>query len=165
MKKYFINSFAILVSSLMLVSCFEAEDKSFNGPEEFQFNNQSLGRIASTIPGVTAQSLISKTVNQATVRVDSVEVQLIGVQKSTALEVSYNVDATSTAVAGTHYTLVSPGKVTLAPNTSSTYVKYNVIAGGIPAGGSPVRLILNLEGAPGIPAGENHKRFTVTITR
>jgi hypothetical protein len=165
MKKYFINSIALIVSSLLLVSCFEAEDKSFNGPEEFQFNNQSLGRIATTIPGITAQTLIAKSVNQATVRVDSVEVQLIGVQKNTALEVVYSVDPTSTAVAGKHYSLVSPDKVTLAPNTSSTYVKYNIISGGIPTGGTPVRFILNLEGAPGIPGGENFKKFTVTITR
>jgi hypothetical protein len=164
MKKHIINSLIFIFSAVLLVSCFEAEDKSFNGPEEFQFNNQSLGRIATTIPGVTAQSLVAKTVNQATVRLDSVEVQLIGVQKASALEVSYNVDPTSTAVAGTHYTLVSPNSVTLPANKSSVFVKYNVLT-GIPTGGAPVRLILNLDGAPGIPGSTNYKKFTITITR
>jgi hypothetical protein len=164
MKKHIINTFIFVLSLFTLVSCFEAEDKSFKGPEEFQFNNQSLGRIATTIPGVTAQTLFAKTVNQATVRRDSVEVQLIGVQKSAAIEVKYNVDATSTAIAGTHYTLASPNTVTLQPNTSSTYLKYNVLT-GIPAGGAAVRLILNLEGAPGIIPSPNLSRFTITITR
>jgi len=164
MKKHIINTFLLILSLFALVACFEAEDKTFKGPEEFQFNNQSLGRIASTIPGITAQTLFAKTVNQATVRTDSVEVQLIGVQKNTAIEVKYNVDAASTAVAGTHYTLPSPNTITLKANTSSTYVKYNVLT-GIPAGGTPVRLILNLEGAPGIIPSPNFSKFTVTITR
>jgi hypothetical protein len=164
MKKYLKNSLLFIFTAGLLVSCFEAEDKSFKGPEEFQFNNQSLGRIASTIPGITAQSLVAKTVNQATVRLDSVEVQLIGVQKSAALEVNYKIDPASTAVAGTHYSLVSPNSVTLAPNKSSTYIKYNVLQ-GIPAGGTPVRFILELDGAPGIPGSANFRRFTVTITR
>jgi hypothetical protein len=164
MKKYLLKTFMFILSAGLLVSCFEAEDKSFKGPEEFQFNNQSLGRIANTITGITAQTLVAKTVNQATVRLDSVEVQLIGVQKSAAIEINYSVDATSTAVAGTHYTLVSPNSVTLAPNKSSTYIKYNVLT-GIPSGGAPVKFILNLDGTPEIPGSANYKRFTVTITR
>ncbi|SIS91337.1 hypothetical protein [Belliella pelovolcani] len=164
MKKYIVKTVLFGFISLLCFACFEAPDRTFQGPEEFQFNNQTLGRIASTIPGIDQQSLTAKRVRQGVVTQDEVEIQLIGRQKSTDLNVAYTVDPASTAVQGVHYTLQSPNSVVLGANTSSAFLRYNVLE-GIPVGGSPVTLILNLVGTDEIPGSENYKRFTITIWR
>lgn len=148
----------------MLTSCFEAEDKSYSGPDVVQFNNQHLGRITSTIPGITSQTLLSKSVRQGTVTMDSVEVQLIGRQKDVPNAINYSVAPASTAVEGVHYSLVTPNQLTLPANTSSVYLKYQVLS-GLTTAGTTARLIFNLEGNDVIAPAENYKTFTVTIVR
>lgn len=164
MKRYILKTVLFGFLSLICFGCFEAPDRTFKGPEEFQFNNHTLGRIASTIPGIDQQSLIAKRVRQGVVAEDAIEIQLIGTQKAANLNVAYTIDPASTAVQGVHYSLQSPNSVVLQANTSSSFLRYNVL-NGIPQGGGPVTIIFNLVGTDEIKGSENFKRFTITIVR
>lgn len=113
-------------------------------------------------PSVVEFFPLSRTVNVGTTASTTLAVQLIGPHRGSDLAVAYTVDATSTAIAGTHYTLGTPSPVTVAANTSSANVVINLIAGSVPAG-TEVRLILNLEGADGVAPSENLKRATIFI--
>ncbi len=91
----------------------------------------------------------------------ALEVQLIGEQRSSAVEVTIAVDGSSTAVSGTHFTLPST-TVTIAPNTSIVNVPVNLIEGSISSG--EVDLFLNITGASGdVEASENLKQARVII--
>lgn len=91
----------------------------------------------------------------------TVQVQLIGRQKTSDLSIAYSVDPTSTAQAGVHYTITTPSPVTIASGSSATPITIQMIGGSLAAG--EVRLILNLEGGSGVNASENLKRSTVFI--
>lgn len=113
-------------------------------------------------PSVVEFFPLSRTVTISTTPTTSIGVQLIGPQRSADLSVAYTVDATSTAIAGTHYNITTPSPVTLAANTSSVPVTISLIAGSVPAG-QERRLILNLVGADGVAPAENLKRATIFI--
>jgi hypothetical protein len=91
----------------------------------------------------------------------TVQVQLIGRQRSSDLSVAYTVDPTSTAVAGVHYNITTPSPVTIAAGSSAAPISISMIGGSLAAG--EVRLILNLDGAAGVDPAENLKRSTVFI--
>jgi hypothetical protein len=90
-----------------------------------------------------------------------IQVQLIGPQRSSDLSVRFNVDGASTAVAGTHYNLVTASPVTIPANSSTANIVVQFVPGSVPSG--EVRLLLNLDGADGVAAAENLKRSTIFI--
>lgn len=93
----------------------------------------------------------------------SIEVQLIGPQRDSNLSVNFSVDGESTAVAGTHYNLVSSSPVTLEAGTSTVNIQIQLIEDGVPEG-EEVRLTLNLDGASdGVEASENLKTSNIFI--
>lgn len=113
-------------------------------------------------PSVVEFFPLSRTVNIGTTPSTSIAVQLIGRQRSADLPVAFTVDGTSTAVAGTHYTISTPSPVTLAANSSSVNVVINFIAGSVPAG-QERRLVIDLVGADGVAPSANLKRATIFI--
>jgi hypothetical protein len=84
----------------------------------------------------------------------SVEVQLIGAQRTAALSVSYSVAGTSTAQAGVHYNIVTSSPVNLPANASTVDVVIELIPGSLNAG-QTVRLDLNLQGGGDVEASAN----------
>jgi hypothetical protein len=84
----------------------------------------------------------------------SVQIQLIGAQRTSPLSVAFSVDGASTAQAGVHYNLTSSSPVTLPANSSIVNVQLDLISGSLNPGQSGL-LILNLQGGEGVGASEN----------
>lgn len=85
----------------------------------------------------------------------TVSVQLIGEQRTSDLQANFTVDGSSTAVAGTHYNILTSSPVTIAAGTSKVDIEVEVIDGSLAAGASSVTLILNLEGTNEVQADPN----------
>ena len=85
----------------------------------------------------------------------TVAVQLIGEQRTSDLPVTFTVDGSSTAVAGTHYNILTASPVTLASGTSKVDIEVELIDGSLNAGDASVPLILNLEGTNDVQADPN----------
>lgn len=81
----------------------------------------------------------------------SVEVQLIGEQRNSALSVNFTVAGSSTAQAGVHYNIVTSSPVSLPANASTVDVVIELIPDNLEAG-QTVRLDLNLQGGDGVEA-------------
>lgn len=136
--------FAVITS---VTACFPDNDKAFDGPTVLEFKP-----VARTVKS-----------NAAAGSADAL-IQLVGPQLGSSLALSFNVDPSSTAVRGTHYTLPASGTVSLAANTSSVMLPITLISGSVtaPAG---VKLIINLDqAAGGIQPNPNFRQYTLTIT-
>lgn len=138
--------FAIM--PLLLFSCdiFDEGDtrKVYDGPTVLGFFPLEQERPAAT--GVA-----------------SVQVQLIGEQRSTPVSVNFEVDGGSTAVAGTHFNVTTASPATIDANTSTTNIVIELIPGSVPAG-QEVRLTLNLlGGSDGIAASVNLAKANIYI--
>lgn len=58
---------------------------------------------------------------------DSIRVNLVGPQRSTPINVTFAIDPASTAVAGTHYAMITTGSVTIPANSSFGFIYFEVI--------------------------------------
>ena len=131
----------------IFASCFPDNDKSFDGPTVLEFK-PILRTVRVTAASGAADGLI----------------QLVGPQQSAAITIPYTVDPTSTAVAGTHYTLGSPGSLTIAANSSSTTLPIAILPRSVTATAG-VRLIINLgDASGGVKPNPNFSKYTLTIT-
>lgn len=65
---------------------------------------------------------------------DSIRVNLVGPQRSTPINVTFAIDPASTAVAGTHYALITTSSVTIPANSSFGYIYFEVIDDNIKPG-------------------------------
>jgi hypothetical protein len=140
----FLFLFTIVAS---FASCFPDNDKSLNGPTVLEFK-PIIRTVRVTAAAGAANGLI----------------QLVGPQQGVAITIPYTVDPTSTAVAGTHYTITGNGNLTIAPNTSSVSLPIAIIPGSVTAIAG-VKLIINLgEASGGIKPNPNFSKYTLTIT-
>ncbi|MBB2146250.1 hypothetical protein GM921_12185 [Pedobacter sp. LMG 31464] len=136
---------------MVLFSACKKEYTTYDGQTVVEFipavNSKSQGTVAA--PGS-----------------DNAKVQLVGAQRTADLELTYTVDASSTAVEGVHYSLPNKGKFTLPANSSFGYIKINLIPGSIPNNTttSQKKLVLKLAGNADVPASANYKTYTLTIT-
>lgn len=85
----------------------------------------------------------------------TVEVQLIAEQRTSDLPVNFTVNGSSTAVAGTHYNIVTPSPVTIAAGTSTVDIEIELIDGSLAAGAASVTLILDMVGTNDVQADPN----------
>lgn len=73
---------------------------------------------------------ISKSYNRVTdgkrIR-DSIQVNLVGPQKTTPINVTFSIDPASTAVAGTHYAMITTNSVVIPANSSYGFIYFEVI--------------------------------------
>jgi hypothetical protein len=119
-----------------------------------------------TGPSVVEVNPIVKTLAVGTVAApgsDDVKLQLVGPQRSTTTELTYTIDASSTAVAGTHYNIPNSGKVTFPANSSFAYIHINLVGGSI-AAATTKKLVIVLTGGADLPASANYKTYTLTLT-
>ncbi len=133
---------------LMFASCdslFDEGDntKVYTGPTVVGFFPLEQTVSASSTPGTT------------------VEIQLIGEQRTSDLSISYGVHSSTTATAGTHYT-VSGSSATIAAGTSTANVNVSVAPGDLQAG-QEVKLVLELQGGADVQPSENLKLSTIYI--
>ena len=99
----------------------------------------------------------STTATQGT---DSVKIQLVGPQRATPTTVTFQVDPTSTAVAGTDYInlTTTTNTVVIPANQSFVWVVFRF---NRPASGTKT-LVLNLVGGDNVGVSQNYKTMTFT---
>lgn len=140
MKKY-IAYIVILAGAVAFVACDKEKDRVlYNGPDLVEFYP------------------VSKTVTTAaTPKADSIKFQLVGPQRSTPINVTFEIDPSSDAVATTDYTITTP-TVTIPANSSVGWIKFsfNKVS-------TTKTLKVVLTGGDEIEASENFKTFTYTL--
>jgi hypothetical protein len=146
--KSYINVTLVAVLFFAAASCglFDQDSRVYDGPDQVEF-----------FP-------LSATVDDGAGTLD-VDVQLIGEQRSSDVDISYVVvDSLTDAVEGTHYTLNTPSPVTISANSSETQVEITVEDAGMASGEFAI-LTLALEDNSGanIKAAENLRFFELTI--
>lgn len=146
MKKYF--NYILILSGVIAFFTGCVKDLTgtvYKGPDLVEIYGTSLP-LAKTITTTTTPKL------------DSFLVQLVGKQRSTATNVTFVVDAASTAVATTDYVINTPSPVALPANTSSVWIKFlfNKVS-------SQKTLIINLTGGDNVQPSQNYKTFTFTL--
>lgn len=130
---------------LMLGACdaLEVDSRKFDGDPKVEF--------APT----------NATVDEGVVTVTT-DIQLIGEQRESDLQVNFTVGDSSTAVEGTHYSLGSTS-ATISAGSSKTEVEVQVLDNSVNDGDTNYELFLNLQDSEGVEAAENLKTFTLTI--
>ena len=140
---------------VFLIVCFascvkDTTNTTYLGPDLVEFANPNY--IAPINP--TAKTVATTT----TPKNDSMYIQLVGPQRSTGTSVTFVVDAASTAVAGTDYSLSTPSPVEIAPYTSG--IKIRVVLNKVT---TQKKLIINLTGGDKVTPSANFKTFTFTL--
>jgi len=122
MKYFKIISAAFL--ALLVVACFDepGTDILFDDSHAYLEINE-----ATTAGGSTIAKAYSRVNNGVGVR-DSVRVNLAGAHRSTPVSVTFQIDPAGTAIAGTHYNMITTGTtVTIPPNSSYAYIYFEVL--------------------------------------
>ena len=88
---------------------------------------------ATTATGVDLSKSYNRITDGKRIK-DSIRVNLVGPQRSTPINVTFAIDPASTAVAGTHYALITTGSVTIPANKSFGYIYFEVIDDNIKPG-------------------------------
>ncbi|MBL7871874.1 MAG: hypothetical protein JNM78_09710 [Cyclobacteriaceae bacterium] len=91
-------------------------------------NNAAVIEIneATTAGGLDVSKSYNRVTDGKRIK-DSIRVNLVGPQKSQAITVNFTVEPTSTAVAGTHYALITTNTVSIAANSSFGFIYFEVI--------------------------------------
>lgn len=93
----------------------------------------------------------------------TIDIQLIGEQRTAPTTVTISADESSSAVEGTHYEFVST-ELTIAPETSVVTAEINILDSGVFTNGS-VSLIVNIdEASDGVIPAENLRTSRVIIS-
>jgi hypothetical protein len=154
MKKIIV--FGIL--SIALTSCFKDSgldiilDKTYVEIDE-----------ATTVSGLAITKIYTRTLNGTGVK-DSLRVNLVGAQRDVAVNVTFSIDAASTAVAGTDYTLTTTGGIVTIPAKSSYgYIKFLVLDDNIAPSTVTKNLKVILGGGDNVQVSTNYGTFTRRI--
>lgn len=145
----------VLFVSLFLGGClndlFDQDSQTFRGDLQLEFRP-----LNETVVDTAGAAIEPED--------EPLRIQLIGEQRSSDLSVSFEVDTqNSTAVAGTHFNLVTTSPITLPANSSSTgEIEIEIIEDSVPDG-EVVTLLLVLQDSDGVKAAENLKTYTLTI--
>jgi hypothetical protein len=173
MNKLKISLF-ILLASLSIVSCVKNEEAIYTGASvEFDATTWNANAAGVTYPILTRVPPFARAVNTT---VDStlnktrgtikIRINLVGPQKSTPTEVTYQVlQSATTAVAGTHYVAL-PGKLTIPANASFADIDLQLINNPAPPPPASVDLVLELTGANnGATINPNYNKVGLRIAQ
>ena len=143
--------------SLTLLSCFDDSGLDILFEDSFVEIDE-----ATTSSGLAITKIYTRVINSAGIR-DSLRVNLVGPQRSTDVSITFAVDASSTAVAGTHYQFITTGNSVVIPaNSSYGYIKFFVLDDNIAPSTTTQNLRINLTGGD-VPASVNYSNFTRRI--
>ena len=81
---------------------------------------------ATTATGLDISKTYTRTIDGKNLK-DSIRVNLVGPQRGTAINVTFEIDAASTAIAGTHYKLITASPVVIPANSSFGFIYFEVI--------------------------------------
>ena len=158
MKKNIITTFACM-SLLVIASCFKEKDNTFDGDGtfvEFQTAITTAPSLGRTYP------LVATKRNAGII---SLQVNLVGRQRTSDESIKFIADSVSTAIAGIHYRLVGDGAFNIPANSSTGTCQIEILNPTTDVG--LVRdVVLRLEGnASGdIKPSENYRRIGYRIT-
>ena len=165
MKRLLLYGLAFASICTIFTSCMPKDELVYAGPDVVEFKNNLLSRVAARQPaGVTLNAVLSRTASVNTRGTDTIYVNLIGPQKSTATDINFSIGAGSTAIAGTHFNFRSTNatKVTIPANSSTGFLLVDMVPGSI-TGSATFPLVLTLTGNGDIKPSENYKTFTLTL--
>lgn len=131
----------MFVGLLAFVSaCFDdpGTDLLLDGAAVIEINE------ATTATGLDVSKSYNRVTDGLKIK-DSIRVNLVGPQRSTPVNVTFTIDPASTAVAGTHYSLITTNSVTIPANASFGYIYFEVIDDSI-LPGETWKLKFNLTG-------------------
>lgn len=184
MKKYIIYSILGVALCGLITGCLPEKAETgltYKGPTVVEVKNQTLGQITAQLNArgiytTTAQSDSSRTVLINSRPTDSILVQLVGPQSSSAIDINYTVRSTvpasapvgtTLAVEGTNYNFRTVGarKVTFAPNTSQAYILVDIIPNSIPTVGQQRILSIDITGNAQIAPSVNYSKFLLMLRR
>jgi hypothetical protein len=165
--------FLILLASASLVSCVKNEEVTFTDTNvEFDATTWNANAVGVTYPILTRVPPFSRAVNTSIDPVLNkasgtikIRVNLVGPQRSTPTEVNYQVvTASTTAVAGTHYTAL-PGKVTIPANSSFGDIDLQILnTAGTPPPTS-VDLVLEITSGTNVKVNPNYNKIGLRIAQ
>jgi hypothetical protein len=153
MKINKLYSLLLLFMMGTMVSCMEESDfnKIWDGLEvEFD---------ASTLPNGVTQNFVRSTNTQTDQA--NLQINLVGAAQSTPVTVTVEVDPTSTAVQGVHYTLAS-NTVTIPAGSVIAQLPVTVLTGNIAPTETP-NLVLKIASANGAKVSANYNSLTYRI--
>jgi hypothetical protein len=165
-----------LASAAALTSCMpdpEEEALVYKGPGIVEFKNHTLGVISSVLDakGIARTAGFTQTDSSRTVLInkrvtDTVFVQLVGPHRGSATDLNFDVQTTSTAVEGVHYSFRPAGnkKVIIPENSSRGIILVDVIPNSL-IGTETVKLSLSLQGNQEIKPSKNYDSFHITFKR
>lgn len=137
----------LAIGVISMTACTKDLTKTiYSGPDVVEFANPATGSLTRTLTVPTGGTLA-----------DSILVQLVAPQRTTATNVNFTIDAASTMLSS-EYTVTSPSPVTIAASSSSTWVKFRF--NKPPASRT---LIVTLTGGDRVGASVNWRTFTYTI--
>lgn len=162
------RSIFFILISVAIFSCRKERDLTYQGPDVLEFSNP----ITGTLDKLTGQSIGGASVlgDNANIPIrgdrDSVVVNLVGRQRSTPINVKYEVvTAGSTAVEGVDYEFVgTKGNAMIAANSSTTAVYFRSLNASVnPADVKRLNLRLTGSDLADVGVSENYKTFAVSI--
>lgn len=167
MKNKFIHFLTVGVLAVSLSSCFENPTWTYDMDPVVEFKNPRAG-FATQPTNNVSNGVAQRTIRQLLKR-DSILVQLVGAQRTEPTSIGYVIDAAqSTAVENINYRILeTKGTVTIPANSSSAYLKFEILE-GIPATVSATQnypLVFTLVGNDQLKPSANYKTFTVNIRR
>jgi hypothetical protein len=167
MKNKFIHFLTVGVLAVSLSSCFENPTWTYDMAPVVEFKNPRAG-FATQPTNNVSNGVAQRTIRQLLKR-DSILVQLVGAQRTEPTSIGYVIDAAqSTAVENINYRILeTKGTVTIPANSSSAYLKFEILE-GIPATVSATQnypLVFTLVGNDQLKPSANYKTFTVNIRR
>jgi hypothetical protein len=177
MKKNFLKIFFIAITGIAATSCLPEDELTYEGPTVVEFKNHTLGKVNAFLdaqgivrtPSTQVQNDSSRTILMNVRTTDTVYVQLVGPQLSTATEVDFTLRSSGTnmAVEGTHFNFVPANnrKVTIPANSSVGYLLIRPVANSLPTVGDLRAIRLDLKGNAAIKANPNYDSFIVTLRR
>lgn len=156
MKKVFQILIAVFITAGM-TSCFENPNLIYDGATVVEFD-----AAVNTAPAAGRTYPLLAVANGAGVQ--RARINLVGPQSDRDQTINVSVEAaTSTAVSGTHFRLVS-NTVTIPAKSSFGEVQVEILRVPPPATtGQTVSLVLMLEGSGDLKPSENFKRLGWTI--
>lgn len=143
--------------SAFLVSCFKdpGTDLLLSNVSQVEINE------ATTSGGANVSKSYNKIPGGPVNVKDSIRVNLVGAQRSTAVNVSFVIDPTSTAVPATHYDMITTSTVVIPAKSSFAFIYFNVHPQVINPG-EVFKLKINLTSAD-VPVSVNYGTFTRSI--
>jgi len=136
-----------LVTSLSACDVFEQRERTFDDDPKLEFFPLQASGSEADAPN---------TLN--------VEIQLIGPQRESDLDVSFSVDDSTTAEQGTHFRLPA-NTATIPANSSQTTVQIQVLDDTIDNGGETLQVFMSLDDENEVEPAENLKTFRLDLPR